>query len=226
MLPAKADGLKKLWEKWNAIRGTHMTCNDREGINTELQPPPLPSSTKPPADLAAFSSSCCSHCGFAHLLQSFRSIAFSSALKSNTCSRLCVGEGKIPSLTSFFLRFSNLSPEGSPNLSSGSISFSPAKLLPWQQGQGFVTPCSSSLYKSNLQTLQWFPYAVLLFSLPFNHWHNCHNVCFSACFSTSCTVLVPPAWTKPHWLWHLCDICVTRGQSWWLGRKLSHVLPK
>lgn len=135
----------------NAITCTPMTCNDRKGINSDLQPPPLPSLAQTTCRHCCFLELLLLHCGFAHLLQSFHSTAFSPALRSNTCSRLCVGEGKIPSLISFFLCFSSLSPEGSLNLSSGSV---PSLLLssyPASKGQSFVTPCSSFLHKTKLR---------------------------------------------------------------------------
>lgn len=205
----------------NAITCTPMTCNDRKGINSELQPPPLPSLAQTTCRHCCFLELLLLHCGFAHLLQSFHSTAFSPALRSNTCSRLCVGEGKIPSLISFFLCFSNLSPEGSLNLSSGSV---PSLLLssyPASKVRVSSPPAPLSCTKPNSDSAVGSKCCVWIFP-PFNHRGNCHNVCLVplACFSTTnCTFWCLLFRPNPTGVWRL-------GQSWWLRRKLSHEDPK
>jgi len=149
-----------------------MTSNDREGINIVLQPPPLPSSAQATLRLCCFLKLLL-FCVFSHLLQSSHSIAFSSALKSNTCSRLCVDECKIASLTSFFLPLCNLSPEDSLNLNSVSM----PSLLPNSNADNKVRVLPSPVPLSCTKTIYRSPYLVTIFSLPFNYWHSCHKLC-------------------------------------------------
>lgn len=184
--------------KRNAITCTHMTSNDREGINIALQPPPLPSSTQ----------TTCRLCCFLKLLLFSLCLFPPSPVLSFNCiflctkikyfSRLWVGEGTIPSLTSFLFCFSSLSPEGylnsvsMPSLLPSSYTDSKVRVLSCPVPLSCTKPVCRRC--SDLHVLcPYFPFLLTTGIIVITV-----SLVPRACLSTNCTVLVTPGRTKSH----------------------------